>query len=192
MACFEATCLLLNCVSPVTLESRRACLTCWIWGTWLGRFLGDTMPVCAATSATRMPLPSWSSPRTGRSREASFRLVDVSIVPSCGEVKSKSPQLSAGRGVRLSITHSIARSFSGPVSSSHGCFTGRGQNQIMSVRGRANTRAGRSLHQSRLHGPSGRDITPGTVSLGWRNSQCRVTAVMSEQIAQKAHVALLI
>jgi hypothetical protein len=41
-------------------------------------------------SATRMPLPSWSSPRTGC--EAFFRLAGVSIRRSGGEVKSTSAQ----------------------------------------------------------------------------------------------------
>jgi hypothetical protein len=61
----------------------------------------------------------------------------------------------SGRLFRHHSQH-LARSIGGQASSNHGCFTGSGQKRIISVRGQDNTRAGRSLNQSRQHGPSGR------------------------------------
>jgi hypothetical protein len=113
-----------------------------------------------------------------------------------GEVaeKSKAKRPNPGGSGRPFPHHSQhrARSIGGQASSNHGCFTGRGQKRIMSVRGQDKTKAGRPLNQSRLHGPSGRDVTPGTISLGWRNSQWKVMATTSKQIARTAQINLLI
>ena len=92
-------------------------------------------------------------------------------------------QIGSGRSLLHHSQHH-ARFLGGQASSNHGCSTGRGHKRIISVRGHASTRAGRWLNQSRSHGPSGRDVTPGTISLAWNTSQCKVVARKSRQITQ--------